>query len=426
MSAYSQLHFNSRTAGFNPAMNAGASFNQNTNMTGRGQTPPISPNTAVQSPAGAAHSPKSGAPDFDALLQESHAQHTMDTPPSGLAHQDAPAAGSQTSSFSKQDHLNAGFRTPQSPDDAHKPAKNFNIDSRTAGRSVNTPDRAAFNADGEQQSFSFWDFLDIINPLQHIPIVSNIYRSITGDEISSPARILGGAVFGGPIGAAAGVANAIVADANGGADIGDKVVSMVSGRHKTAGSLVENADFAASQSQPLNIKKEDIIWSQPSDTPSPTPPRLNEEIATTGNAPMATPSPNPSPAMAASRSFPFTQTLQNQFLPQANPTHTYPTHGPDGNSGTLAQHSLHNQPKSDTNGAPPRKSVAASAEERNRKEISNARQEIAGSPKSPSLHEVRANAAESAPSPEPIAISDKMDIQLKMLAALDKYQALKK
>jgi hypothetical protein len=42
--------------------------------------------------------------------------------------------------------------------------------------------------------------LDIINPLQHIPLVSNLYREITGDQISSSARILGGGLFGGPIG----------------------------------------------------------------------------------------------------------------------------------------------------------------------------------------------------------------------------------
>src|SRR3546814_15608721 len=35
--------------------------------------------------------------------------------------------------------------------------------------------------------FSFGDFLDIINPIQHIPIVPTIYRAITGDT-SQPGR----------------------------------------------------------------------------------------------------------------------------------------------------------------------------------------------------------------------------------------------
>ncbi|MBT5013959.1 MAG: hypothetical protein HON02_05865, partial [Rhodospirillaceae bacterium] len=36
----------------------------------------------------------------------------------------------------------------------------------------------AFGADG----FTFLDFLDIINPLQHIPVVGSLYRDMTGDE----------------------------------------------------------------------------------------------------------------------------------------------------------------------------------------------------------------------------------------------------
>lgn len=51
-------------------------------------------------------------------------------------------------------------------------------------------------------SISFGDVLDVINPLQHIPIVSTIYRAITGDEISNGARIAGGALYGGPMGIA--------------------------------------------------------------------------------------------------------------------------------------------------------------------------------------------------------------------------------
>lgn len=45
--------------------------------------------------------------------------------------------------------------------------------------------------------FSFADFIDVINPLQHIPVISSIYRNITGDEISEPAKLAGGALFAG-------------------------------------------------------------------------------------------------------------------------------------------------------------------------------------------------------------------------------------
>ena len=58
----------------------------------------------------------------------------------------------------------------------------------------------------DKKDVSFLDFIDIINPLQHIPIISTIYRGLTGDQIGLLPRIIGGALFAGPLG----VANAIV------------------------------------------------------------------------------------------------------------------------------------------------------------------------------------------------------------------------
>ena len=54
---------------------------------------------------------------------------------------------------------------------------------------------------GQDKSFGFSDIVDIVNPLQHIPVVSNLYQSATGDTIGAIAQIVGGAVFGGPLGA---------------------------------------------------------------------------------------------------------------------------------------------------------------------------------------------------------------------------------
>lgn len=50
---------------------------------------------------------------------------------------------------------------------------------------------------------TFADVIDIVNPLQHIPIVSTFYRKLTGDTIDPAIRIAGGALFGGPLGALA-------------------------------------------------------------------------------------------------------------------------------------------------------------------------------------------------------------------------------
>ena len=51
--------------------------------------------------------------------------------------------------------------------------------------------------DGE---LSFWDFLDVINPLQHIPLLNSAYRELTGDTIKPIMKLAGGALFGGPLG----------------------------------------------------------------------------------------------------------------------------------------------------------------------------------------------------------------------------------
>ena len=42
---------------------------------------------------------------------------------------------------------------------------------------------------------SFQDLLDTINPLQQIPIISTLYREISGDTLSTGARMAGGTLL---------------------------------------------------------------------------------------------------------------------------------------------------------------------------------------------------------------------------------------
>ncbi len=81
-----------------------------------------------------------------------------------------------------------------------------------------------FGADG----FTFADLIDVINPLQHLPIVSTLYRRVTGDVLEPGPRVLGGTLFGGPLGAAAAVVNAIV-EAESGKDVGEHVAAALLG-----------------------------------------------------------------------------------------------------------------------------------------------------------------------------------------------------
>lgn len=101
----------------------------------------------------------------------------------------------------------------------------------------------------EEESFGFGDLIDIVNPLHHIPLVSTVYESITGDTIRPSGQIIGGAIYGGFIGAAAGVANLILEEETG-KDISGNVVALVTQgelpkmRHETL-SPEENLNQAA-------------------------------------------------------------------------------------------------------------------------------------------------------------------------------------
>ena len=74
----------------------------------------------------------------------------------------------------------------------------------------------------------FWDFVDIVNPLQHIPVVNTIYRELTGDTIKGVSRVIGGGLYGGVIGLVAGIGSAIVAETTG-KDPGEHVLAMLTG-----------------------------------------------------------------------------------------------------------------------------------------------------------------------------------------------------
>lgn len=77
-------------------------------------------------------------------------------------------------------------------------------------------------------SFALADLLDVINPLQHIPGVSTLYRELTGDTIKPEFKIAGGGVFGGIIGVVGSVIDAVVQTATG-KDIGQNMLAMVTG-----------------------------------------------------------------------------------------------------------------------------------------------------------------------------------------------------
>lgn len=76
------------------------------------------------------------------------------------------------------------------------------------------------------EGYQFHDVIDVINPLQHLPVISMVYRELTGDQIHPMSQILGGALYGGPIGAVSGTVNAI-STMQTGRDIGGHALAMV-------------------------------------------------------------------------------------------------------------------------------------------------------------------------------------------------------
>jgi hypothetical protein len=72
------------------------------------------------------------------------------------------------------------------------------------------------------------DVIDVVNPLQHIPVVSAVYRWLTGDEISPAAELAGGFLYGGPIGLAASAAEVAITAATG-QDLGTGAVASLLG-----------------------------------------------------------------------------------------------------------------------------------------------------------------------------------------------------
>ncbi len=96
----------------------------------------------------------------------------------------------------------------------------------------------------EKESVGFGDFIDIINPLHHIPIVATLYRKFSDDQIGAAPRVIGGALWGRIGGFVSGVVNAVV-EWWSGKDIGDHIYAAIFGP-----SNKDSGDSAVAQQKP--------------------------------------------------------------------------------------------------------------------------------------------------------------------------------
>lgn len=126
---------------------------------------------------------------------------------------------------------------------------------RTAdGDELVSGEQLAAERQAETSGLGFLDLLDVVNPLQHLPVVGTIYRALTGDTISDAARMAGGALYGGPFGVIGALANVVV-EAESGKDIGDNALAWL-GNGPEAGAGDAGRALAATQpataAEPLN------------------------------------------------------------------------------------------------------------------------------------------------------------------------------
>jgi len=108
---------------------------------------------------------------------------------------------------------------------AHEGSKHKREDEAFSLSSTLPPEKAArfepFGADG----FTPADAIDIVNPLQHLPIIGPLYRDFTGDKLDPFSRIAGNTLFFGPLGAAFSSINVAIEELTG-RDIGSNVIAI--------------------------------------------------------------------------------------------------------------------------------------------------------------------------------------------------------
>jgi hypothetical protein len=135
----------------------------------------------------------------------------------------------------------------------------------------------------DKKDFSFEDVLDLINPLQHIPLISSMYRESTGDTIGAVPRVLGDALYGGGlVGAAVGAATALVnvaVEAVTGKDVGGTMMALLNGESLSDGTAVAERSSGTSSSsgsgagaaaETINAAKPDNATAADTETlPSP-------------------------------------------------------------------------------------------------------------------------------------------------------------
>lgn len=118
--------------------------------------------------------------------------------------------------------------------------------TKTAAAKADTPQSASTTTASADSGSSFFDdLLDVVNPLQHLPIVGAVYRAVTGDKIGDVEKVAGDTLYGGPIGLVSSLAD-VAFEKITGKDFGSTMMAFVGLDHSDSNTaLAENAPKAA-------------------------------------------------------------------------------------------------------------------------------------------------------------------------------------
>lgn len=122
------------------------------------------------------------------------------------------------------------------------------------------------------KGLEFRDLLDLVNPLQHLPGVSQVYRKLTGDELKPAMALAGGALFGGPLGAAMSAAGLALESGAGAAQRGADAAALASAAEPPGrGGWLLNAAGAVHTPPPVGLSAS-LLAAREARQPPTSPP----------------------------------------------------------------------------------------------------------------------------------------------------------
>ena len=103
---------------------------------------------------------------------------------------------------------------------------------------------------GAPEEEDFFDHLwDVVNPLQHQPVIGTIYRAATGDRLDPVEKIAGGTLYGGLWGAVSAVAG-LAFESLTGKSVEDTVMAWLDGDDEVAPTRIAAANITPQLSLP--------------------------------------------------------------------------------------------------------------------------------------------------------------------------------